>query len=123
MCEAILAIDAAARNGALGGAAGDEVTVEVTAKVTVEGSANEKPPTTLEVVGGELEREKGFELNRPLAANFATTRYFPGFVLRGEGFRRRFESSGVRWRAVEGGPGLAGFWPAPASPTALPRRS
>jgi len=59
--SAVLAIDAGARDGVLGGAAGEEVTVEVTARITVEGSRNEEPPTTLEVVGGELEREKGFE--------------------------------------------------------------
>ncbi len=41
MCEAVLAIDAAARDIALGGTAGDEVTAEVTAGITVEGTTVE----------------------------------------------------------------------------------
>jgi hypothetical protein len=61
MCEAVLAIDPAAWRSAPTLAAAGEVTAEVTFRVTVEGTANEKRPTTLEVVGGELEREKGFE--------------------------------------------------------------
>jgi len=44
MCEAVVAIDAAAWDGALGGAAGDEVTVEVTARVTVRRERQRKPP-------------------------------------------------------------------------------
>ncbi len=69
MCEAVHAIDAAAWDGALSGAAGDEVTVEVTARVTVEGTTNEKPPTTLELVGGKLEREEVFEVCLSVNAN------------------------------------------------------
>ena len=73
MCEAVLAIDPAAWGGATAGPDDDEVTVEVTvevtARVTVEGTTNEKPPTTLEVVGGKLEREKGFEVCLTVNAN------------------------------------------------------
>ncbi len=86
MCEAVVAIDAAAWDGraaaplalrqaqgerevrvlgsataTLGDPAGDEVTVEVTERVTVEGTAKEKPPTSLRKSGVTLEREKGFE--------------------------------------------------------------
>ena len=72
MCDAVLAIDPAAWVVANTGASSDEVTAEVTVGVTVEGSANEKPPTTLSVVGGELEREKGFEPAEVAHANRAT---------------------------------------------------
>jgi len=97
MCEAVLAIDASAWDGrttaplalrqaqgerevrgALGGPASDEVTAEVTVRVTVDGPTNEKPPTTLEVVGGEMEREKGFEPSTlALARRCSTTELFP----------------------------------------------
>ncbi len=97
MCEAVVAIDASAWDGrttaplalrqaqgerevrgALGGPASDEVTAEVTVRVTVDGPTNEKPPTTLEVVGGEMEREKGFEPSTlALARRCSTTELFP----------------------------------------------
>ncbi len=72
MCEAVLAIAVAAWDGALGGAADDEVTAEVTVRVTVYGPTNEKPPTTLGEVGGQMEREKGFEPAEAAHANRAT---------------------------------------------------
>jgi hypothetical protein len=50
-CEAVLAIDARAWDGALAGSARDEVTVE--------GTTNEKPPTSLANFGGKMEREEG----------------------------------------------------------------
>jgi hypothetical protein len=61
MCEAVLAIDPAAWDGIPAEAPACEVTTEVTTRVTGKGPNNEKPPTTLEIVGGTLEREKGFE--------------------------------------------------------------
>jgi hypothetical protein len=57
MCEAVLAITPAAWSGTPAAVTQDEVTVGVTGK----GTTNDKPPTTLTIVGGELEREKGFE--------------------------------------------------------------
>jgi hypothetical protein len=57
MCEAVLAIDPAAWAETPAAVTQDEVTVGVTDK----GTNKEKPPTTLMIVGGKLEREKGFE--------------------------------------------------------------
>ncbi len=57
MCAAVLAIDPAAWPGSPAAVTQDEVTVGVTGQ----GTTNDKPPTTLTIVGGELEREKGFE--------------------------------------------------------------
>jgi hypothetical protein len=57
MCEAVLAIDPEAWAGTPAAVTQDEVTVGVTGK----GTTKEKPPTTLTIVRGKLEREKGFE--------------------------------------------------------------
>jgi integrase len=57
MCEAVLAIDPAAWDRAAVAVTPGEVTFGV----TVQGTSNEKPPTTLKIVGGKMEREKGFE--------------------------------------------------------------
>jgi hypothetical protein len=61
MCEAVLAIDAGAWDGALACSRRDEVTVGVTERVTVEGTTKEEPPVPLREAGGELEREEGFD--------------------------------------------------------------
>jgi integrase len=71
LCEAVLAIDPAAWDGTPAALPDPWVTTEVTTRVTVEGTTNDKPPTTLAVVGGEMEREKGFELIRWVLANLA----------------------------------------------------
>ncbi len=74
MCEAVLAIDPAAWAGTPAAVTQDEVTVEVTG----EGTTNDKPPTTLTIVGGELEREKGFEPSTlALARRCSTAELFP----------------------------------------------
>jgi hypothetical protein len=57
MCEAVLAIDPAAWDRQPEPATPSEVTV----RVTDQGTTNDKPPTTLTIVGGYLERGKGFE--------------------------------------------------------------
>ena len=60
MCAAVLAIDSAAWEGTTAAVTQGEVTFRVTGK----GTTNEKPPTSLEIVGGKMEREKGFEAYR-----------------------------------------------------------
>ena len=97
LCEAVLAIDPAAWNGhptALPVREQGEVTTEVTIGVTVEGTTNEKPPRSLRNVGGNMEREKGFEnllYPRPglnlsarrdtrFSHNLAQYRYFSRFL-------------------------------------------
>jgi integrase len=59
-CAAVSAIDAGAWSGRLTSPR-EWVTPEVTPRVTPEAPQKQKPPTFLENVGGELEREKGFE--------------------------------------------------------------
>lgn len=64
----------------------DAVTAGVTSRVTVEGTGNEKPPTTLELSGVELEREKGFEPSTlALARRCSTTELFPQEAREGGG--------------------------------------
>jgi len=60
MCEAVLAIDPAAWEGTPATVTSDEVTIRVTNKGTIK----EKPPITLGIIGGTMEREKGFEAYR-----------------------------------------------------------
>jgi hypothetical protein len=57
MCAAVLAIDPAAWAGTPAAVTQDEVTV----RVTGQGTTNDEPPTTLTIVGGYMEREKGFK--------------------------------------------------------------
>jgi len=63
MCEAVLAIAPAAWDGTAAQVSDPEVTIEVTNRVTIEGETKENPPISLGIVGGTLEREKGFELD------------------------------------------------------------
>ena len=60
MCEAVRAIGPEAW-GVTPASPQERVTAEVTVRVTGAARQNEKPPTSLRNVGGELEREKGFE--------------------------------------------------------------
>ena len=80
MCEAVLAIDPAAWENTPAAVTRNEVTVGVTGK----GTTNDKPPTTLTIVGGELEREKGFEPSTlALARRCSTAELFPQVLERG----------------------------------------
>ena len=80
MCEAVLAIDPTAWAGTPAAVTQDEVTVEVTG----EGTTNDKPPTTLTIVGGYMEREKGFEPSTlALARRCSTAELFPQKSCRG----------------------------------------
>ncbi len=73
---------------AASGASAAEVTAEVTFRVTVAGPTNEKPPTSLENVGGQMEREKGFEPSTlALARRCSTTELFPQGSREGPGYR------------------------------------
>jgi hypothetical protein len=114
MCEAVLAIDPAAWRGAAPQAAADAVTAGVTARVTVEGSGNQKPPTTLELSGVELEREKGFEPSTlALARRCSTAELFP-----------QDQRSLLRTRFIEGGRGgCQEPFPPPAPAAAATRRA
>jgi integrase len=69
MCDAVLAIDSGAWEGAPAGAPRGEVTVRVTSRVTAKGTTNEKPPASLRKPGVTLEREKGFEALRTVNKN------------------------------------------------------
>jgi hypothetical protein len=60
LCAAVAAIDPSAW-GAAPSSPKERVTAEVTVRVTAAARQNEKPSTTQEVVGGQMEREKGFE--------------------------------------------------------------
>jgi len=61
MCAAVQAIPAAAWSSALATPPAGAVTVGVTVTVTEKGTENEKPPTTGQLSGVTVEREKGFE--------------------------------------------------------------
>lgn len=65
MCAAVLAVDPAAWARTPAAVTPGEVTVRVTGK----GTTNEKPPTTLELSGAHMEREKGFEVCLKVNAN------------------------------------------------------
>lgn len=76
MCAAVLAIDPAA----WAGAPTPVTSAEVTTRVTGKGTANEKPPTSVENVGGEMEREKGFEQRLLVNSNLATAHVFQSLL-------------------------------------------
>jgi hypothetical protein len=77
LCAAVSAIDAGAWNGRAT-SPGERVTLQVTPRVTLEAPRNEKPPTSVENVGGKMEREKGFEPSTlALARRCSTTELFP----------------------------------------------
>jgi integrase len=64
MCQAVLAIDPAAW-GAPAIVSPDLLTI----RLTEQGTTNANPPTTLGIVGGKMEREKGFEQLRAVNKN------------------------------------------------------
>jgi len=80
MCAAVLAIDRAAWTRT----PQDAPNTQVTVRVTDQGTTNDKPPTILTIVGGELEREKGFEPSTlALARRCSTAELFPQILERG----------------------------------------
>ncbi len=82
MCEAVLAIDPAAWEATPAIVTSGEVTIWVTNKGTIK----EKPPITLGIIGGTMEREKGFEPSTlALARRCSTTELFPRNHVRGAG--------------------------------------
>ena len=73
MCQAVLAIDPAAWE-APAIVSPDLLTI----RLTEQGTTNANPPTTLGIVGGTMEREKGFEPSTlALARRCSTTELFP----------------------------------------------